>query len=553
MPDFSSFNDAEFDEGRFEQHLEGDPRLAIAACWYWIRKLQARFYAGDHAAAVEAAAKAAATPLDVAVVLRGGRLPFLWRARAGGTPRLGICTCRRAAPAPRRRSSPTTSSSRCGRENCPENFGNRAALVAAEIARIEGRELDAERLYEQAIRSARDNGFVHNEALAYELASRFYRARGFDAFADTYLREARARYARWGADGKVKQIDQQHPSLFEPRPLAPSATVAVRPEQLDLLSVTKASQTISGEIVLDKLLRTLLEVVLEQGGAQRACLILCRGQSLSIEAEATLEGRGAATTILGSVPVDSSQRVPRSLVHYVQRTKERVILGDAAADAGKFSGDDYFARHRPKSVLCLPILRQTEMVGLLYLENNLLAGAFTPERLAALELLATQAAISLENALLLAKERTARAAAEDAEQRSAFLAEAGEILSESLDYGETLARLGRLCVRSLCDWCVIDVVEKDGDPAHLRCPQRSREGAVARGARSGGILLAGIHPTRRPRSCGRVRRSCFPSSPTKHLRTFTVDEEHREAPPRAGDAEHHRSCRSWRAGRRSGC
>jgi GAF domain-containing protein len=114
-----------------------------------------------------------------------------------------------------------------------------------------------------------------------------------------------------------------------------------------------------------------------------------------------------ATSILVSGPVDSSPRLPASLVHYAHRTKERVILSDATADAGKVSGDDYFAHGGHKSVLCLPILRQAEVVGLLYLENNLLVGAFTPDRLVALELLATQAAISLQNALLLAKERAA--------------------------------------------------------------------------------------------------------------------------------------------------
>ena len=267
-------------------------------------------------------------------------------------------------------------------DNCPENFGNRAALVGAEIARIEGRDQGAMRLYEEAIRSARDNGFVHNEAVAHEVASRYYRARGFELIADTYLREARACYARWGADGKVKQLDQQYPQKLQPRLLASTSTFAVRPEQLDLLSVTKASQSISGEIVLDKLVRTLLEVVLEQGGAQRACLLLRQGSGFSVEAEAVLEEKQAVTTLLGPMPLDSLQRIPISLVHYVQRTKERVILSDAATDAGKLAGDESIARCRPRSVLCTPILRQGEVVGLLYLENNLVAGAFTPERLA---------------------------------------------------------------------------------------------------------------------------------------------------------------------------
>jgi signal transduction histidine kinase len=139
-----------------------------------------------------------------------------------------------------------------------------------------------------------------------------------------------------------------------------------------------------------------------------------------------------------------------------------VLLDDATAEPGKFAADPYLEQRRPRSVLCLPILRQAKVVGLLYLENALVAGAFTPDRLLALELLASQAAISVENALLLSRERAARTLAEEAERRAAFLAEAGVILGESLLYEETLARLGRLCVRSLADWCVIDLVRKDG-------------------------------------------------------------------------------------------
>ncbi|WP_437301762.1 AAA family ATPase [Sorangium sp. So ce388] len=470
LPDFGSFNDDCFDEGRFERRLEGDPRLSIAAGWYWLHKLQARCYAGDHASALEAGAKAQRLLRTSPVFLALTEYHFYGA--------LALAARHDAAPASAdERSQHLTAlvthhqQLEVWASSCPENFRNRAALVGAEIARIGGEWDKAQHLYEQAIRSARENGFVHNEALAYETASKFYRTRGFDLIADTYLCEARACYDRWGADGKVKQIDQQHPHLWDETPLAPAASIAVRSEQLDLLSVTKASQTVSSELVLDKLLRTLLAVVLEQGGAQRVCLLLYQDERLSIEAEATLEERGAATTILPPSTEDCSRCVPVSLVRYVQRTKERVILSDAAADAGKFSGDGYFARYRPKSLLCVPILRQGEVVGLLYLENNLVEGAFTPERLTALSLLATQAAISLENARLLVNEQNARTAAEAAGRRAAFLAEAGDILSRSLDYGETLSRIAQLSVRSLCSWCVIDVVE-GGEIQRISCAHR---------------------------------------------------------------------------------
>ena len=455
-PDFSSFDDENFDEGQFEQHLAGDPRISIAACWYWIRKLTGRYLAGDYAAAVEIAPKAERLLWTSPSFFEVAEYHFfgaLARAAHLGTAPAGERAKHLAALTAHHEQIEVWAAS------CPKNFENRAALVGAEMARIGGDAEGAAHLYQRAIQSAHDHGFVQNEAIAYEAAARFYRARGFDLIADAHLREARDRYARWGADGKVRQIDRQSPQLTPPSRLAQTATFALQPEQLDLYSVTRASQTISGEIVLDKLLSTLLDVVLTQGGAQRACLLLCRDEGLFIEAEASLDERGAVTSLLGSVPADTSERVPASLLHYVQRTRERVILAAAGAALGKLAGDDYFARHRPQSVLCVPIVQQTEVIALLYLENDLLAGAFTSERLAALELLATQAAISLQNALLLAKERAARAAAEDAERRAAFLADAAALLSESLDYEETLTRLGRLYVCSLADWCSIDVME----------------------------------------------------------------------------------------------
>jgi signal transduction histidine kinase len=343
---------------------------------------------------------------------------------------------------------------------CPENFLHRFALVSAELARIEGRALDAEHLYEQAIRSARSSGFVQHEAIACELASGFWRGRGIERIADAYLRDARAAYERWGAGRKVRSIDEEFPRLLGAPAAAPTATFAVRAEQLDLVSVAKAAQAISGEIVLDALLPRLLGVVLEQGGAQRGMLLLVRGDDLSVDAEATIDD-GGVRAILHSAPLGaSSPLLPAAVVRYVRRTRERVILDDQDG-ASRFAADPYLARRRPRSAVCLPIVRQGEAVGVLYLENDLIAGAFTRERLVALELIAAQAAISVQNASLMADEQAARAAAEEARRRAAFLAEAGALLSESLDYEETLARLAQLCVRSVADWCVIDVVEGD--------------------------------------------------------------------------------------------
>ncbi|WP_437574587.1 AAA family ATPase [Sorangium sp. So ce887] len=415
----TSFNSGDFDEDSSFAILEkAGFGLGIAA--YHIMKQIAAFTHGRHAEALESAASAALMQDQVASLAMGAAHHFYYA--------LTVTALHAQAPAEQRQQLARTLEKQLQKlrhwaDSCPDNFRSRYALVSAEVARVEGRDLDAMRLYEEAIRSARESGFVHNEALAYELASRFYRARGFERFSDTYLREARSCYVRWGADGKVRQLEQLYPQLLERRPLAPTATFAARTDLLDVLSVVKASQTISGEILFEKLLRTLLEFVLEQGGAQKGCLILVRDGDLTIEAEAAIEERqGTVTQVLQSLPVSSSQLIPASLLHYVRLTKERVLLDDAAAKAGRFSGDEYIVRHNPRSILCVPLLRQAEVLGLLYLENNLTTHAFTPERLLALELLATQAAISLENALLVAREREARAAAETAERRTAFLA-----------------------------------------------------------------------------------------------------------------------------------
>jgi PAS domain S-box-containing protein len=394
-PSFSSFNDEEFDEDRFEQHLEEDPRLAIGACWYWIRKLQARFHAGDFASALEAAAKAE---------------PLLWTSPAFFEAAeyqfyAGLALAGRWDEAsPHGRPALAAHQKQLGlwAENCPENFLNRFALVSAEAARLEGREVEAMRLYEQAIRSARDNGFVQNEAIAFELASGFYRTRDFETIADAYLRNARACYLRWGADGKVKQLDEQFPWLREEESVAAARGIG----GVDAITVVKASQAISGEMLLSNLLDTLMRIVIENAGAQKGCLLLVRGEDLSIEAQAGVKGE--EIKVLLEAPSRLSAILPESIINYVRRTRESVILDDAAED-NVFSPDEYIVINKPVSILCMPVLRHAELIGLLYLENDSVKGAFTPDRIAVLEALAAQAAISLENSMLYAALDASRA------------------------------------------------------------------------------------------------------------------------------------------------
>ena len=229
---------SEFDELRFERHLASDPALALPECWYWIRKLQARFFAGDYAAAVDASLKAQRLLWTSPSFFETAEYHFysaLSHAASCDSASADQQQQHFEALAAHHRQLEVWA------ENCPENFENRAALVGAEIARIEGRELDAERLYEQAIRSAHANGFVHNEALANELAARFYAARGFEKIAHAYLRDARYCYLRWGADGKVRQLDELYPHLREEEPVpGPTSTIGAPVEHLDLAPLSKS-------------------------------------------------------------------------------------------------------------------------------------------------------------------------------------------------------------------------------------------------------------------------------------------------------------------------
>jgi PAS domain S-box-containing protein len=394
-PKFGSFDDKHFEELRLERRFSSNPDLARAECWYWIRKAQARFFAGKYAAAVDASLKAqqllwtSPSNFEVAEYHFYGALS---RAASCDTAAAGERQQHLDAVAAHHKQLQLWAA------NCPENFENRAALVGAEISRIEGRALDAMDLYEQAIRSARANGFVHNEALAYELAARFYAARGFEEFAQVYLRNARDGYVRWGADGKVRQLDEMYPRLREEQPApAPTSTIGAPVEHLDLATVIKVSQAVSGEIVLEMLIDTLMRTAIEQAGAERGLLILQRGAEPRIEAEATTGG-DTVVVQLRDQPV-SAAALPESVLHYVLRTRESVILDDAGAQPA-FAADPYLRERQARSILCLPLITQAKLTGVLYLENTLTSRVFAPAGSAVLKLLASQAAIALENARL---------------------------------------------------------------------------------------------------------------------------------------------------------
>ena len=387
-PQFGSFDNEDFGEAQ----LARNPNSAFADWLYSIRKVQALFHAGDYAQAIVAATKAQRRTAS-GFVYQVSDLRFysaLSHAAVCGTaaPR----ELHLAALVDHHRQLQMWA------EHCPENFENRAALVGAEIARIEGRTLDAERLYEEAIRSARDNSFVHNEALANELAARFYAARGFEKIANVYLRDARYGYLRWGADGKVRQLDELYPHLREAES-APAATgtIGTPVEHLDLATVIKVSQAISGEIILEKLLDTLMHTAMAQAGAERALLLLGGETTQRIAAEATISNDAVLVQLRDDLVTTAV--LPQSVLLYVLRTQESVILDDAAARS-PFVADPYIRQRQVRSVLCVPLLTQAKLIGVLYLENNLAPRVFAPARIAVLKLLASQAAIALENTRL---------------------------------------------------------------------------------------------------------------------------------------------------------
>ncbi|MEW6493830.1 MAG: AAA family ATPase [Cyanobacteriota bacterium] len=295
----------------------------------------------------------------------------------------------------------------------PMNYQHKYELVEAEKARVLGQNWEAVEHYERAIKGAKDNKYLHEEALAYELAAEFYLARGMEKIAQTYLKEAHYSYTHWQAEAKVEDLEARYPQFLAysvpTTPLTITDTTATSTSTstssgvaLDLAAVMKASQAIGSEIELDKLLATLMTILIQNAGAQAGYLILpSQTKSGNEEDKWRIEALGAVDadtiTVMQSVPMEN--RIPVSILNYVVHTKESVVLKDAVHE-GNFTHDSYIQQHQTQSILCAPLLDRTQLTGILYLENNLTTGAFTPERLQVLQLLSGQAAIAITNAQL---------------------------------------------------------------------------------------------------------------------------------------------------------
>jgi PAS domain S-box-containing protein len=368
--------------------------VPLVACFHWILQLQRHVLLGNAERALEFAAKAK---------------PILWSARLNLQSMdycfyhsLAIAAVFEAA-SPERWAELREdlighlASFQRWAESCPATFAHKHALVSAEWARLEGRDIEAMQLYEQAIRSAAERGFLQDRALAGELAAGFYRLRGLDRVADIYLEEARDCYARWGAKAKVAHLDQDHLRVRQQPPSVLKPTIETPVEQFDLATVIKMSQAVAGEIVLEKLIETLMVIAVEHAGADRGLLLLPRGGQYRIEAAAT-SGRDGVRVRLAETPATPSE-LPLLILEHVVRTQSEVILDDARGQS-MFAEDEYMSRKRVRSLLCLPLLKQADLIGVLHLENSLASHVFTPARIAVLKLLASQAAVALENARL---------------------------------------------------------------------------------------------------------------------------------------------------------
>ncbi|MBU7585639.1 MAG: AAA family ATPase [Nostoc sp. TH1S01] len=289
----------------------------------------------------------------------------------------------------------------------PMNFQHKYELVEAEKARILGQYWQAMAHYDKAIMAAKEQGYIQEEALANELAAKFYFETGRDKVAQIYLIDAYYGYSSWGAIAKLRDLEVRYPQIVVR--LSERQTPNLNNNRLihslnqsmsgafDLATVMKAAQALSGEIVLDKLLAKLMQILLENAGAETGCLILNQADNLFIAASGSF-GQ-TEINVRQSHPVEVSQNLPISVINYVYRTGENVVINNANCE-DIFTTDDYIVKHKPKSILCSPIVNQGKLVAILYLENKLIAGAFTPERLEVLQLLSSQAAISLENARL---------------------------------------------------------------------------------------------------------------------------------------------------------
>lgn len=328
--------------------------------------------------------------------------------------------------------------------HAPMNYLHKYYLVEAEQYRIGGQYLEAMEFYDRAIFLAKEHEYINEEALAQELTAKFYLEWGKHKIAQTYLTDAYYSYIRWGALAKVNDLTKRYPQLLTP--ILQQEKLSIHPsdettsvnnisisslptlsnqqtvigskrsisDSLDLAAFIKASQALSGEIELERLLSTLMEVVMENAGASKCALILSEGDNLALTVTVVCSNSHFDHTYIEfpSTCLELSYDVPITLINYVKRSKEILVIDDTNT-VPFLAGDSYIITEEPKSLLSIPLLNQGKLIGILYLENHLTTGAFTRDRVEVLKLLTTQAAISLENAILYKNLAQAKESLED--------------------------------------------------------------------------------------------------------------------------------------------
>ncbi|MBD2578043.1 ATP-binding sensor histidine kinase [Oscillatoria sp. FACHB-1406] len=304
-------------------------------------------------------------------------------------------------------------------ENAPMNYLHKFHLVEAERYRVSDEKIIAIDLYDRAISGAKENGYIQEEALANELAAKFYLDWGKEKVASGYMQEAYYCYAKWGAKAKTDDLEKCYPQLLQPilqqRRInlnstetiatitqtldSTSAFISRIPDALDFASVLKAARAISSSIELDELMASLTRILLENSGAKKSALVLLEDGIMQVRAITHINDRTEIETILVSQPLERFPDLPKPIINYVKNTQKSIIIDDLKTDISGLIGT-YMLAHQPQSVCCTPVLNQGHLVGVMYLENQLARGVFTSARLQAIDLLCSQSAIALENAQL---------------------------------------------------------------------------------------------------------------------------------------------------------
>ena len=309
----------------------------------------------------------------------------------------------------------------------PVNFFHKYALISAEIASVHGKDMEAVEFYNQAIESAKENGFIQNEAIANELAGEFHIKRNFQSYAAFHITRAYDGYKAWGAKKKAEYLKKNYGHLIltisAPKDTTGHSTFT-NSVLLDTASIIKSSQMISQEVHLNQLLENMLRIIMENAGATKGILIIRENDNLLIQAKGEIAQKNIGT--MQRIPVEQSNELPLSVIHYAARTKNSLVLNDLLRDR-TYTKDPYISANQLKSLLCLPIIHQGKLTGLLYLENNLTTDAFTSDRLELLKVLSAQAAISIENAMLYANLE------DKVRERTAELADANQKLQKAMD------------------------------------------------------------------------------------------------------------------------